>query len=208
MQQRKKMLVFFTTVMICVTSVGLSISTSKAQNSNPNSRFNALQAFKKVGVSKDTLLNYKKGNELRLNKLASKKAASEDVLATITLSGFLNQDQLLDLVRHHQLKPLRTHGRAVENNGLRATFSLASTSEAPFDKDVLNKMVEEHPESRFMGFTELVVSVPTRNLQALANDSRVFLVDPSADKKLVSNPKGDFMPGLFWRLEDLGMVIP
>lgn len=59
-----------------------------------------------------------------------------------------------------------------------------------------------------VGFIEARGYIPNRDLKALAADQLVFLADPSADQHLVSNPKKNFMPGVFWKLEDLGLVTP
>lgn len=56
------------------------------------------------------------------------------------------------------------------------------------------------------GFIELTARVPNENLKNLASDRLVFLVDPSADASLTSNPEKDTMPGVFWDLENSMMV--
>ncbi|GAW27509.1 hypothetical protein [Carboxydocella sp. ULO1] len=47
----------------------------------------------------------------------------------------------------------------------------------------------------------MVAYVPNKNLKELAANKLVFLADPSADEHLIANPKKDFMPGLFWKLD-------
>ena len=47
-----------------------------------------------------------------------------------------------------------------------------------------------------------------KNIEQLAQSPFVFLVDPSADNHLVSNPKKKTMPGVFWKLEDNDLVVP
>lgn len=50
--------------------------------------------------------------------------------------------------------------------------------------------------------------MPNGSLVNLAHDKLVFLVDLSADTHFVSNPDNDYMPGVFWDLEELKMIDP
>lgn len=119
----------------------------------------------------------------------------------------MEENELHALVARHGLRVDQITGRAIERmSGVRATFGVTPDSRNDlFDSAKLDEMLERNGAD-FRGFIEARVFVPNRSLSALASDGLVFLADPSADEHLVSNPNHDFMPGVYWKLENLGLV--
>ncbi len=97
--------------------------------------------------------------------------------------------------------------RAIEKKGsMRATISAGYREDTLFDREWLNRKLSGN-EATFKGFIEAVAYIPSKNLKENINDKLVFLADPSADKHLVNNPRGKFVSGVYWHLEDLNMLI-
>lgn len=192
------------TALFLVAVIGISVASSIAISKVE--KFDALREYEKIEKTRDGLTNYKKATKAKIAKLNSEVGAKEDILVTITLSRFLDKDQLAKLAADYNIKIHHTIVRSIEDNtGLRVTSALPPSKDGLYDEELLNDMSAGHKAS-FKGFIEIVGYVPNEKLVAMSNDKQIFLADPSADEHLNNNPKRDFMSGLFWNLEDLGMI--
>lgn len=192
-------------VLAVVMALGVGVFSTNAANTTP--KFNALASYEEIGKTKEDILGYKMANNNKIDKLNKEVAAENKIRVTITLAKHLNESQLSKLVKDHGLDVHHVIVRAIEGGtGLRSTMSLAPTKDQVYDKEALKDMLDSH-DATLKGFIEIVAYVPNGNLQKLKNDRLVFLVDPSADRNLTQNPEGDFMPGLFWTLEDFDMLM-
>lgn len=188
-----------------IAVIGVATVTTNAQISKPN--FNPIAEYdNKIKKSKNGLLSYKAENKKKLNDLTAEVAPEQEVLVTITFTKPLNKAQVAKLVNDYDLKIRYSIARLKGENGLRGTMiSNVSTENSLINEETTNLSMKQN-NSEFKGFIEVVGTIPNKNLQALASENFVFLVDPSADTHLVSNPKKRHMPGVFWQLEDNNLV--
>lgn len=201
MRSSKGLAIGLTATIITLGALGASLVATNAANP----RFDALDEYKKIEKTKQGLLKYKKETQSKIGKLKSETSPQEDILVTITFSKPFNEAQVVKLSNDYQLKINQVIGRAVEENGLRASFGLMPTSNGIIDKKTLDVMMNDK-KAEVKGFIELVANVPSSNLQTLSDDPKVFSVDPSADESLATNPGKDTIPGVFWDLESNDMV--
>ncbi|GAV25600.1 hypothetical protein ciss_15330 [Carboxydothermus islandicus] len=195
-------LIFLLAILVCIVS--FTIVRVEALQKEPI--FNPIAAYKVVGTSKTDLINYKNQVKVKIDKINETLSPNENVLVTITFIKPLNQKELAELVQNYSLSVLQIKGRVIENKtGLRATISLSPENGNLFNTSDLEQMIKRN-DAVFKGFIEIVANVKREKLVSLSEDKLVFLVDPSADKHLISNPKKKFMPGVFWNLEDNGLV--
>lgn len=188
-----------TIISIGTLAAGWAVTDSKKP------KFDLLDSYEKIEKSKQGLLKYKEEAKSKISKVKSEASPQEDILVTITFSKPLNEAQVAKLSNDYQLQVSQAIGRAVEEDGQRASFGIVPTSTNLVDKEML-KAIFSDKKAEIKGFIELVANVPSSNLQSLANEPNVFLVDPSADESLTLNPDKDTMPGVYWNLEDFNMV--
>lgn len=143
---------------------------------------------------------YKAETTQLLESLTSSLEADENVLATITFSKSLDVSEVEEIVDRYDLDVEVTHITLIQPYTRIGThFSTMLVFDAITDE--ASQEAIEFSESSVVGVSELVANVPASQTLALNSDDRVYLVDPSADSRLVDNPNNDYMQGLFWELE-------
>ena len=192
-------------VSLCLTAA-LLIGVFCIAEAKAGDVFSPIKARREIENSESGLLQYKSANNEKIAKLNAEVNADEDILVTVTFAKPLNENQFTKIVNDYGLKVHHVLARAVEKDLKRATISLGSQQDMLINKKYLENSLLRN-EAKFKGFIEVVTYVPNKNLSNLANDKLVFLVDPSATKQLTENPRNKFMPGLYWSLEDLKMVL-
>ncbi|MFC4767536.1 hypothetical protein [Effusibacillus consociatus] len=181
---------------------GIASATQEEQKP----KFNPFQIHQKIVKSKEGLLKYKKESENTLKKLQNEISQQEEVFVTITLAKPINEGQLTKLVNNYKLNVQHTLIRSIEKDTkLRGTLLMSPSEKGLFDKTALDRIMTQN-DATFKGFIEIVATVPNANLQGLASDQLVFLVDSSGDEHFVFNPKKKYVPGVFWDLEDTNMI--
>lgn len=155
--------------------------------------FDPLRSYASIKKTEPGLLEYKAKCVKRLESMDKRFPAEDKVFVTATFTRYLSKEEVGRLEKEHQLKIHLIMSRSIEKDtGLRGTIG--------------EKSYKGKHRRDFIGFIEVVAEIPNARLKDLATDRHVFLVDPSADSHFVSNPEKDYMPGVFWALEDLGML--
>lgn len=189
-------------LMTVVGLAGKGIAT--ADIVSPLPQFNVIKAYEQVGRGKASLLNYKNSVSGKIEKIQREVKPDEKIFITITLVKPASEDQVANLINNFGLSVRHLKGRFNETDtGLRGTIGLTPVNGNPFGSfsEVFTGNNDE-----FQGFIEIMAEVPNKNLKPLINNPLVYLADPTADNHLVYNPKNNPMPGVFWSLEDTGMV--
>jgi hypothetical protein len=183
------------------------VANANTDAQSPKPKFNSIEHYdKKIKKSKEGLLSYKAETKKKIDKLTSEVASEEEIFVTITFTKPVNKAQVTKLVNDYNLKIGYSIARLKGENGLRSTMFTKASPENGFINEETTNLSSSQNKSEFKGFIELIGTVPSKKLQALASENFVFLVDPSADSHLVLNPKMDYVPGAFWKLEDNNMV--
>lgn len=164
------------------------------------------KAYKEIGDTKADINGYKSEIAGKINQLQEELSPEENILVTVSFNRPVEKDTLTNLIKEHDLRVKEILGRTIEKGtGLRGTVQLASQDSELYDEEVFEHMVSSN-NAVFKGFIEIIGYVKVKNIDQLAKNQSVFLVDPSADNHLVSNPKEKTMPGVFWKLEDNSLV--
>lgn len=100
---------------------------AKVTEVDNSKKFGYAEVYKKIDKSKNGLLKYKKENDIKLDQLANENSDQDGVLVTVTFTKPLNESQVTKLVDDYQIKVDQLIGRAVEENGLRASFGVSPT---------------------------------------------------------------------------------
>lgn len=193
--------------MVVALGVGVAATTALS------SKFDAINAYEKVGKSKESLLKYKEDNEAKIKKINTEINPQEKIFVTITFLKPLNENQVSKLISDYTLEVDYSIARIVEEDGTRGTLFSSQRVPGIKRKDLISQQTVEQviagskSKGKYKGIIEIVARVPNSKLQALAANESIFLVDPSADKSLVSNPNNDYMPGAFWDLEDYNLTV-
>lgn len=183
-------------------------------------QFSAVGSYMKIKRTKDGIEDYKKTANENLRKLMSDLPANQKVRVTITSSRYLSRAQLYKLFSDYDIEMKEVVARTVEQQpgglqrGTMAGLEIPSEKELAqmLDNQVPSDTVDQsgkpfkRPKLTFKGFIEVKGYVPKNKIEALSRDPHVYLVDPAADSHLANNPRGKFMSGLSWILEDEGMV--
>lgn len=204
---RIKLITAFCTTFILASA--LVSQQLKAEGESQKPLFNSIERYRQEVVNNQGgLTGYKIDTTKTLEALVNSLDSDQKVFSTITFSQPLSESQVQRLVSNYDLDVKHTITRTKNSSGRRGTlFVNTERSGNLLNADAL-KQIGENPNSSFVGIIELVAEVPATKALALNLDDNVYLVDPSADSKLVENPTNDYMPGLFWRLEDEGSVPP
>lgn len=190
-------------LLVIVVAAIFGVRGVSAQKPTPDDQhpFGVLKAIDK---SEQGLHAYKNALAAKVKKV--KDAKQEDVFVTITFSDFVDKAALKDMAGKYHFKVRSVNLRAYEESGLPATIQLAPTEAGQLiDEDTLSRMLDGN-NANLAGIIELIGTVSYRDIEAFSSDSRVFIVDPSADDIFMDNPKEIYMPGLFWYLEKNHMV--
>ncbi|MFC4767846.1 hypothetical protein, partial [Effusibacillus consociatus] len=152
---------------------------------------------------------YKKENQNKLDKLSIEVGSQEEVFVTITFAKPIDDTKLNKFIQDYKLNVKHAIVRSTEKGtNLRGTLLMKPEASGTFEKQSMDEIHQllTGNQATFKGFIELVATVPNSQLKALTADQLVFLADPSADDHFVSNAKNEYMPGVFWNLEDTNMV--
>ncbi|MGM0882157.1 MAG: hypothetical protein ACQEXQ_14105 [Bacillota bacterium] len=194
-------------ILLTLIAVTAGITAFWSSNTNAESKpplFNPAALYKQAGESQADLLNFKnmiKGKFGQLNGVNPE----EDIFVTVTLNRPISASELKTIVEKHGLVVNQIYGRAIESSGVRATLMVTPENGQFFNSETLDRMMNSN-NAEFKGFIEIIANVKNKNLESLADDSLVFLVDPSADELLSQNPKKNPAYGAFWKLEDNKMI--
>jgi len=96
-------------------------------------------------------------------------------------------------------------GLREKTTNLRGTLQFAVDGDPRSEQDEFNQMISSN-ERVFQGFIEAVGHIQVENIDKLCKNELVFLVDPSADQRFFYNPDKKSAPGVFWKLEEYGLV--
>jgi len=208
--KRRNVGILLCTFLLMAMGCGLAITAMGSIPNEPSTEkaFYVSKAYKEIGDTKADINGYKSKMAGKIAQIQEKLSPEENVLVTITFNHPIEKDALTNLINENDLQVKTILGRTIENGtGLRGTIQLASQDRKLYDEEVFEHMVSSN-NAVFKGFIEIAGYVKVKNIDQLAHSQFVFLVDPSADNHLVSNPKKKTMPGVFWKLEDNDLVVP
>ncbi|MDN5293661.1 MAG: hypothetical protein PWQ91_913 [Eubacteriales bacterium] len=161
-------------------------------------------------VTKKELLQHKekvvKEKHAKAKELARKGERKEN-LVTITFIRPLPLTEFDAFLRQKPIKLLAFEYRGIDGKGVRWTGHYRTDRGNGFRPD-LEELRPQPAEAdfRLVGVIHAIGFVPASKLSELQGDSRIFLVDNSADEIFVANPKNKHIPGFFWDLENFGLA--
>ncbi|ADG83583.1 hypothetical protein [Thermincola potens] len=197
MNMKRGKIILLLSLCLIIASIGVTSAAYAGKK-----KFNWLATFETIEKSKVGIERYKNETKVKINDLNEKVDANQDIWVTITFAKPLNKQQVEDLINRYNIKIDHLIARAMERKtGLRGTLIVTTP-----DSDRIDPVLSEN-EADLKGFIEAVGYVPNKKLRELSEDKLLFVVDPSADDYFVDNPKKKCLKGLFWELEDYGMIV-
>lgn len=193
--------VAFLTTSVIASQRLIAVGETQKQLFDPIERYRL-----EVVNNSSGLVGYKTDVSQVLGELVNSLDDDARIFSTITFSEALSPLKVQQLVSSYGLDVKHTHIRTLEPNGLRGTLFINTAATGEIISEEVIGQIEENSNASFVGVIELVAEVPAAQAIALNLDGSVYLVDPSADSRLVENPTEDYMPGLFWQLEEKGII--
>ncbi|HAA89020.1 MAG: hypothetical protein XD63_1665 [Thermoanaerobacterales bacterium 50_218] len=201
--------------LVLAGAIGVAVTQVIRASGDPGIvEYQKIDTNKDGYISKKELFAHKQKVVTEKHKAAleaAKRTGKKDNFVTITFTQPLSLEDFEQFVSETGIKVRFYEARAIDHQGLRVGMGFSPQNgkllpQEPEFSQMLSDPQCPGGKKKFIGIIDVVGHLEAEKFAEVQSDPRVFLVDNSCDEIFVYNPKHKYMPSLYWKLEDLGLI--